>query len=98
FIPIFSLEAQEGRLFKPLAFTKNYAMTFAAILSITLAPALMALLIREKTFSFKPIWLNRVVSFFLGGKIYAEEEHPVSRLLFKIYEPIVKWVVEQRRW
>jgi Cu(I)/Ag(I) efflux system membrane protein CusA/SilA len=48
FLPIFTLEATEGRLFKPLAFTKTYAMGFAAILSITLTPALAALLIRGR--------------------------------------------------
>lgn len=46
FLPVFTLEAQEGRLFKPLAFTKTFAMFFAAILSITLAPALMRFFIR----------------------------------------------------
>ncbi len=46
FLPVFTLEAQEGRLFKPLAFTKTFAMFFAALLSITLAPALMVLFIR----------------------------------------------------
>jgi len=48
FLPIFALEAQEGRLFKPLAATKTFAMAAAAILSITLAPALMVLLIRGR--------------------------------------------------
>src|SRR5688572_6759775 len=48
FLPIFTLEAQEGRLFRPLAFTKTFAMFFAAFLSITLAPALMVLLIRGR--------------------------------------------------
>ncbi|WP_164076603.1 efflux RND transporter permease subunit, partial [Stenotrophomonas maltophilia] len=41
FVPIFTLEAQEGRLFSPLAFTKTFAMAAAALLSITLVPALM---------------------------------------------------------
>ncbi len=49
FLPVFSLEATEGRLFKPLAFTKTYSMAFAAILSVTLIPALAVLLIRGKT-------------------------------------------------
>ena len=49
FLPIFSLEGTEGRLFKPLAFTKTYAMGFAAVLSVTLTPALAALLIRGRT-------------------------------------------------
>jgi copper/silver efflux system protein len=48
FLPIFTLEAQEGRLFKPLAFTKTFAMFFAAFLSVTLAPVLMVILIRGK--------------------------------------------------
>src|SRR3546814_7629223 len=48
FIPIFTLEGQEGRLFAPLAFTKTYAMAAAAILSITLVPVLMGWLIRGR--------------------------------------------------
>ncbi|MDI6731942.1 MAG: CusA/CzcA family heavy metal efflux RND transporter [Candidatus Margulisbacteria bacterium] len=51
FIPIFTLEAQEGRLFKPLAFTKNFSLFFAAILTITLVPALMLLLVKGKLLS-----------------------------------------------
>ncbi len=48
FIPVFSLEAQEGRLFKPLAFTKTFSMFFAALLGVTLVPVLMTLLVRGK--------------------------------------------------
>jgi Cu(I)/Ag(I) efflux system membrane protein CusA/SilA len=48
FLPIFTLEAQEGRLFKPLAFTKTFAMAAAAMLSITLVPALMILFVRGR--------------------------------------------------
>jgi Cu(I)/Ag(I) efflux system membrane protein CusA/SilA len=48
FLPIFTLQAQEGRLFAPLAFTKSYAMAAAAILSVTLVPVLMGGLIRGK--------------------------------------------------
>ena len=48
FIPVFSLEAQEGRLFKPLAFTKTFSMFFAALLGVTLVPVLMMLFIRGK--------------------------------------------------
>jgi Cu(I)/Ag(I) efflux system membrane protein CusA/SilA len=46
FLPIFALEAQEGKLFKPLAFTKNFSMAIAAVLAVTLAPAMMLLVIR----------------------------------------------------
>ena len=48
FLPVFSLESTEGRLFKPLAFTKTYSMAFAALLSVTLIPALAVLLVRGK--------------------------------------------------
>ena len=48
FLPIFALEAQEGRLFKPLAFTKTFAMAAAALLSVTLVPALMYLFVRGR--------------------------------------------------
>ncbi|MCI0462001.1 MAG: CusA/CzcA family heavy metal efflux RND transporter, partial [Gemmataceae bacterium] len=48
FMPVFTLEAQEGRLFKPLAFTKNFAIAIAAVLAVTLTPALMTLLIRGR--------------------------------------------------
>src|SRR5258708_3660275 len=48
FIPVFSLEAQEGRLFRPLAFTKTFCMFFAALLGVTLVPVLMVWLIRGK--------------------------------------------------
>jgi copper/silver efflux system protein len=51
FLPVFTLESQEGRLFSPLAFTKTFAMFFASFLSITLAPILMVLLIRGKIHS-----------------------------------------------
>ncbi|HEX7886053.1 MAG TPA: efflux RND transporter permease subunit [Phenylobacterium sp.] len=48
FVPVFALQAQEGRLFSPLAFTKSYAMAGAAILSVTLVPVLMGYLIRGR--------------------------------------------------
>jgi Cu(I)/Ag(I) efflux system membrane protein CusA/SilA len=48
FLPVFTLQAQEGRLFKPLAFTKTYSMGAAALLSITLAPVLMGVFVRGK--------------------------------------------------
>jgi copper/silver efflux system protein len=48
FVPVFALQAQEGRLFAPLAFTKSYAMAGAAILSVTLVPVLMGFLIRDR--------------------------------------------------
>lgn len=60
FVPVFALEGTEGRLFKPLAFTKTYAMFFAALLSITLIPALAVLLIRGRIRGDES-WLNRAL-------------------------------------
>jgi Cu(I)/Ag(I) efflux system membrane protein CusA/SilA len=61
FLPIFALEAQAGRLFKPLAFTKTYAMAGAAILSITVVPALMIWLVRGRILPEKRNPLSRAV-------------------------------------
>jgi len=59
FLPVFTLEAQEGRLFSPLAFTKTYAMAAAAGLSITLVPALMVYLVRGQIRPERANPLNR---------------------------------------
>jgi copper/silver efflux system protein len=59
FIPVFSLTAQEGRLFRPLAFTKTFSMFFASFLGVTLVPVLMLLLIRGKIVSEKDNPINR---------------------------------------
>jgi Cu(I)/Ag(I) efflux system membrane protein CusA/SilA len=61
FLPIFALEAQEGRLFKPLAYTKTFAMAAAALLSVTLVPALMVLLIRGRIVPEHKNPLNRLL-------------------------------------
>ena len=61
FIPVFTLEAQEGRLFAPLAFTKTYAMAAAAGLSVTLIPVLMGYLIRGRLPDEKKNPLNRLL-------------------------------------
>ena len=59
FVPVFTLQAQEGRLFSPLAFTKTYAMAGAAILSVTLVPVLMGWLIRGRIPAERDNFLNR---------------------------------------
>jgi len=61
FLPVFTLEGTEGRLFKPLAFTKTYSMGFAAILAVTLTPALAAILIRGKVLKAEHNLLNRAL-------------------------------------
>jgi copper/silver efflux system protein len=96
FIPIFALEAQEGRLFKPLAFTKNLSMATAAILSITLVPAIILLFIRARKFEFRPLWLCRAVNAVVVGKIYSEDRHPISRVLMRLYQPVVEFVLRHQ--
>ncbi len=59
FLPVFTLEATEGRLFKPLAFTKTYSIGFSAILAVTLTPALAVLLIRGKVHDESKNPINR---------------------------------------
>ncbi|GAV20613.1 Cu(I)/Ag(I) efflux system membrane protein CusA/SilA [Mariprofundus micogutta] len=61
FLPVFTLEAQEGRLFSPLAFTKTYSMAAAALLAVTLVPVLMGLFIRGRIPSEERNPLNRIL-------------------------------------
>ncbi|MBV6520375.1 MAG: Cation efflux system protein CusA [Gemmatimonadaceae bacterium] len=61
FLPVFSLEGQEGRLFKPLAFTKTFAMAAASLLSITLVPVGMSLFVRGRIYRERANPLNRVM-------------------------------------
>ena len=62
FLPVFTLEATEGRLFKPLAFTKTYSIGFASILAVTLTPALAVLLIRGKVHDEAKNPINRLLT------------------------------------
>ncbi len=61
FLPVFTLEAQEGRMFKPLALTKSFAMAGGALLSVTLVPALMILFIRGRILPEQKNPLNRAL-------------------------------------
>src|ERR1035437_3090631 len=86
FLPVFTLVDQEGRLFRPLAFSKNLAMAIAAFLAITLDPAIRMLFARMDGFSFRPKWLAWIVNQVTVGKYYAEEKHPISVVLHRLYE------------
>jgi len=93
FMPIFTLVDQEGRLFKPLAYTKNLAMAIAAILAITLDPAMRMLFTRMDPMRFRPRWLSWLTHKAVVGTYYPEERHPISRILFAIYEPACNLVL-----
>ena len=80
FLPVFTLEAQEGRLFRPLAFTKTYAMMGAALLAITIVPILMGYLIRGK---IRPEHANPVNRFLIW--IY----HPIIKVVLKRKKAVI---------
>jgi len=87
FLPIFTLVDQEGRLFKPLAWSWTLSMAIASILVVTLNPALRMLLLRVKPFR------SKLANALLVGKYYPEEKHPVSRVLFRMYDPVCRFVL-----
>ncbi len=76
FLPVFVLEAQEGRMFKPLAFTNFLGIVACALLAITLIPALLPA--------------------FMKGRIFPEQQHPVSRLLQGLYSPVLRLALRHR--
>ncbi len=76
FMPVFTLQGQEGRLFKPLAFTKTYAIAMSSIVAVTIIPVLM-------------YW-------FVRGKIHSEERHPISKILRRLYTPVLNLALHGR--
>lgn len=103
FIPVFTLVDQEGRLFKPLAWSKNLAMAIAALMAITVDPALRMLFTKMEAFSFKAVSqrhplnnprLLAIANTLLVGKYYAEEKHPISRRLIGWYEPVCRFTLK----
>ena len=95
FLPIFTLVDQEGRLFRPLAWTKNLAMFIAAGLAVTLDPALRMLFARMDFVTFRPRWLAWLFNQVTVGRYYPEEKHPISRILFAVYEPACRAVLRR---
>jgi Cu(I)/Ag(I) efflux system membrane protein CusA/SilA len=93
FMPVFTLVDQEGRLFRPLAISKNLAMAIAALLAITLDPAMRMLFARIEPFRFKPKALAWFASQVVVGKYYSEERHPISRVLHRVYEGPCRFVL-----
>jgi Cu(I)/Ag(I) efflux system membrane protein CusA/SilA len=97
FIPAFTLVDQEGRLFRPLAYSKNLAMAIAALLAITLDPAMRMLFARIEPFRFRPRPLAWIATRVLVGRYHAEVRHPVSRLLHRLYERPCRFVVRRAK-
>jgi Cu(I)/Ag(I) efflux system membrane protein CusA/SilA len=80
FIPVFTLQAQEGRLFRPLAFTKTYSMAAAALLSVTLVPVLMGFWIRGRILPEQRNPLNRLL---------IRAYHPVARFVLRFPKAVI---------
>ncbi len=76
FLPVLFLEAQEGRLFKPLAITKTLAMLVGAFVAITFTPAFLVL--------------------FAPRKVIPEDKNPISKILHKLYEPVLVFALRLR--
>jgi Cu(I)/Ag(I) efflux system membrane protein CusA/SilA len=89
FLPVFTLEAQEGRLFAPLAFTKTYAMAASAALSITLVPVLMGYFIRGKVKAERSNPLNKMMISIYRPVIEVVIRNPSSTLAFAAVVVIV---------
>ncbi len=91
FLPIFVLIDQEGRLFKPLAWSKTFVMAFAALLAVTFNPAIRMLFLRVEPYK------SKIANTVLIGKYFSEEKHPISKVLFKCYEPICRFVLRHAK-
>lgn len=94
FTPIFALVDQEGRLFKPLAWSKNLTMLISSILAITLNIAVRMLFARVEPYNFKPKLLSNIFTKIFVGTYISEERHPISKILFKIYEPVCRFILK----
>ncbi|MFZ6844210.1 efflux RND transporter permease subunit [Undibacterium sp. RuTC16W] len=96
FIPVFTLEAQEGRLFAPLAFTKTYAMAAAAGLAVTLIPVLMGYLIRGKIPDEQRNPLNRLLTTLYRPLLEAVLRFPkVTLVIAALIAVVTVWPITQ---
>lgn len=99
FLPIFSLSGQEGALFKPLAYTKTFAMLTGAIISITLVPILIVYLVKGKILDERKNWLNRffiwLYSPLLRGALYLRYFVPFILAGVIVYGV---WIYKQQKW
>jgi Cu(I)/Ag(I) efflux system membrane protein CusA/SilA len=136
FLPVFTLQEQSGKMFKPLAYTKTFAMAASSVIAITIIPVLMTFFIKENAFDketpqkkkrlltggafifpwiiiagavfFKinlPVWTIPVVLFLnitaliylIPQKIKPESQNPVSRIIIKIYRPLIHKVLKWKK-
>jgi Cu(I)/Ag(I) efflux system membrane protein CusA/SilA len=98
FAPVLALQAEEGRMFRPLAIAKIGCMLVAAVLAVTLDPALRVWFAGLRERRFEPRWLCRAVNAIVVGKVRPESAHPLSRTLIRLYEPVVNWTLVHKGW
>ncbi len=96
FLPILALEGQEGRLFHPLAYAKSLTMLVAALLAISLDPALRLTLARLGQRDWGRRWWTGWLSSAFNTHVRREEDHPLSRWLVRLYQPALTWALEHK--
>jgi Cu(I)/Ag(I) efflux system membrane protein CusA/SilA len=96
FLPVLALEGQEGRLFHPLAYAKSLTMLVAALLAITLDPALRLTLAGLGLRDWGQRWWGRIMNSALHRGIRLEEDHALSRLLIRIYQPALLYALRHK--
>jgi Cu(I)/Ag(I) efflux system membrane protein CusA/SilA len=96
FLPVFALEAQEGRLFHPLAYTKTFAMAGAALLSVTLVPVLMSLFVRGKILPEQRNPINRVLIWIYRPIIAGVMRYKKLTLAFALLMLAASWYPASR--
>jgi Cu(I)/Ag(I) efflux system membrane protein CusA/SilA len=96
FLPVFTLEAQEGRMFSPLAYTKTFAMGAAALLSVTLVPVLMLLFIRGKVMPEKKNPINRFLIWIYHPVIELVLRFRVLTILIAVAVTALTWIPASR--
>ncbi|HQR69862.1 MAG TPA: efflux RND transporter permease subunit [Burkholderiaceae bacterium] len=96
FLPVFTLEAQEGRMFAPLAYTKTFAMASSALLSVTLVPVLMLLFIRGKVMPEKKNPVNRFLIWIYRPVIEWVLHHRVVTIVVAVIVTALTWIPASR--
>jgi Cu(I)/Ag(I) efflux system membrane protein CusA/SilA len=92
FVPVFSLEGQEGRLFKPLAFTKTFAMAASSLLAVTLVPVAMGVFVRGRIFRERANPLNRAMIRAYRPALTAVLRHRVAVIGAGLVVVILTWI------
>ncbi|HEY6374573.1 MAG TPA: CusA/CzcA family heavy metal efflux RND transporter [Edaphobacter sp.] len=96
FLPVLALEGQEGRMFHPLAYAKSLTVLIAALLAITLDPALRLTLAGLGRRDWGRQWWGRLIDSALRSEIRREEQHPLSRLLIRVYQPALLYALRHK--